>query len=168
MGFMFCMYFSVFRKRKCSNPVVKRAATTAFLDLKSDYSGTDSNAGSAASSPRKTRSADTQKSALSKTDSQTHATNSGEKTGQNTSLSVPQVTFENTVNTASEVRRLDFGSVPSILDSSSDNQSFRMPSRSQSGKINSKRLKVEVQEKYAKKKDSVSIINFYYFKLSPC
>ena len=66
------------------------------------------------------------------------------------------MTFENTVNSGTEVRRLDFGSVPSILDSSPDKQSCRLPGRSQSGKINSKRLKVDVLEKYAKKKDSVS------------
>ena len=55
------------------------------------------------------------------------------------------------LNSGSEVRRLDFGcSVPSLQD-------HRLTVRSRSGRINSKRIKVDVQEKYAKKIDNVSL-----------
>ena len=132
-----------FRKRKCSNPKKGRPATEAFLDLKDETSGTDSNAGSGASSPRKPRSAASLASEQSDIKESEAKLNDGD-TGS-TALSVVPL------NSGSEVRRLDFGgSVPSL-------QEHRLTVRSRSGRINSKRIKVDVQEKYAKKIDNVSL-----------
>ena len=127
--------------------MIRRGATEAFLELKNDNSGTDSNAGSTSSSPRKQTSADTLKSARELTDP-TDVSLMG-------AFSLPRVNFINTVNTAgSEVRRLNIGRVP-VVNASPEGNSHRPPFRSQPGKINSKRLKVDIQEKYAKKMDSV-------------
>ena len=152
---MCCNYVTIvllflnFSERKCLNPRIGKPATAAFLDLKDDNSGTDSNAGSAGSSPRKPRSAASQVSQQG--DIKESQLNGGDL-ATSAALSVVPLT------SGSEVRRLDFGSVPSLLDTSVNGQSHRLPTRTQSGKINSKRIKVDVQEKYAKKTDSVSAV----------